>query len=77
MVVTTPEAIDSMLRRFNALRDLRIVVVDRSAYLSDGVRGVNSKRCYRGYDFNKKVAERLDPVVSQQLCQSRKGSGTG
>ena len=40
MVVTTPEQFDSMLRRFNALRDLRIVVVDEAHVVSDGVRGV-------------------------------------
>jgi helicase len=40
VVVATPERFDSMLRRFNALQDLRIVVVDEAHVVSDGARGV-------------------------------------
>lgn len=40
VVVTTPERFDSLLRRFDLLAKMRIVVVDEAHVVSDGVRGV-------------------------------------
>ncbi|HYD47382.1 MAG TPA: DEAD/DEAH box helicase, partial [Terriglobales bacterium] len=43
IVVTTPERLDSILRHYSKLDDLRIVVMDEAHMVEDGVRGAKAE----------------------------------